>query len=914
MSGEDTGSPSYQRSSTSNVTRSSMLEQLYTKGTGYNYGVTIALKLDPLREMLKEPVQATFETELNFESRHGRWQELEKAHQSAHLFPLPRELVDGARSLLVCVLFIGAMASPVIISKLEAVAAAARVATGEGGADEVVLVKAGAGEHGHEDTFFTDMQACVLSIIGIIAFTLLLKLTLKWLEEVIPREMRGVLDQIYEEFTVLGFLGVATYFMVQLDVLQTWSFYVYGDHEHLVHLFEKVHFDLFFVLLIFMGNALWLMICAFYAHRRWQSYERFVQLHAAAIDPSVSGGEGVAIVQRQRILVATTEVLRCQLEVQEQPYDLLRRARLTESRHQLEYVLMRDRFTRIPQHVDGNGPGDEFELHAYLLRTVCEHVRDAIELTPKQYLAVLAMILPLIEWIAFDLGNVQAVLVGVGLVLVLLEWAVQLLLQHMMSQLTQHSPLLQPNALHEKGQDPRELDGKVWFCPLPQYLREGHWTADAIDPNLPANVSARKWTRQQALYDLGTMTGSWWLKKVCRWLNIGQNGRRIIRSWNTISMLTSSLYVVIAFEAGVSGQGPVAILYMVPAALVIFFGKPGMVQKEHTLRQGLRAVKLLYQLASFRWRRAQKKQQADDEDGRRGGGGVGNAGMWKSGKKLAMKVLSGGGRRQSQSIVDIVASQRVATAPGSRNQGRRDAVECDDMEAVMPLTGSAGKETWGVDDAALTESVKHEYNTLMTDASRRHEWKFLFNLLDMPEGDAFIEFSHSLKAAYHKGFGHKVPGLSDSLMEESDDAITEGEGDGQISFFELAFFMSHQECLPMYYVTHEEIVAEPLAPETEVKLSDTLELFATIKQEYLRLARQAGGLNMEWNPQRDLHQLYRQGIPFEAFYFVMANDEREMETDEGALGLAANLFNMVDGSLGSSSPEEAGDGTVSRQV
>ena len=118
----------------------------------------------------------------------------------------------------------------------------------------------------------------------------------------------------------------------------------------------------------------------------------------------------------------------------------------------------------------------------------------------------------------------------------------------------------------------------------------------------------------------------------------------------------------------------------------------------------------------------------------------------------------------------------------------------------------------------------------------------------------------------------------------------------------------------MYYVTHEEIVAEPLAPETEVKLSDTLELFATIKQEYLRLARQAGGLNMEWNPQRDLHQLYRQGIPFEAFYFVMANDERDMETDEGALGLAANLFNMVDGSLEASSPEEAGDGTVSRQV
>ena len=34
---------------------------------------------------------------------------------------------------------------------------------------------------------------------------------------------------------------------------------------------------------------------------------------------------------------------------------------------------------------------------------------------------------------------------------------------------------------------------------------------------------------------------------------------------------------------------------------------------------------------------------------------------------------------------------------------------------------------------------------------------------------------------------------------------------------------------------------------------------------------------------------------------------------QGALGLATNLFNMVDGSLGATNPEEAGDGTVSRQ-
>ena len=64
----------------------------------------------------------------------------------------------------------------------------------------------------------------------------------------------------------------------------------------------------------------------------------------------------------------------------------------------------------------------------------------------------------------------------------------------------------------------------------------------------------------------------------------------------------------------------------------------------------------------------------------------------------------------------------------------------------------------------------------------------------------------------------------------------------------------------------------PLSQETLMKLSDTLELFATIKQEYLRLARARGGV-VQWDPQADLHDLYRQGIPFEAFYFLMAIDE-----------------------------------------
>ena len=51
--------------------------------------------------------------------------------------------------------------------------------------------------------------------------------------------MKDVLMQIFAEFTVLGFLAMVTYFMIQANVLGFISRLVYHDSGHLVHLFEK---------------------------------------------------------------------------------------------------------------------------------------------------------------------------------------------------------------------------------------------------------------------------------------------------------------------------------------------------------------------------------------------------------------------------------------------------------------------------------------------------------------------------------------------------------------------------------------------------------------------------------------------------------------------------------------------------
>ena len=68
---------------------------------------------------------------------------------------------------------------------------------------------------------------------------------------------------------MLGFLAMVTYFLTTSRALTVTSSWVYGgDAERLTELFERVHFDLFFVMLLFLGLAFWLMFCTFNSHGR----------------------------------------------------------------------------------------------------------------------------------------------------------------------------------------------------------------------------------------------------------------------------------------------------------------------------------------------------------------------------------------------------------------------------------------------------------------------------------------------------------------------------------------------------------------------------------------------------------------------------------------------------------------------
>ena len=118
-----------------------------------------------------------------------------------HLYPVPANLVELLRSLLLGLALIGLMwylmslkhphDTMHVAGHHHACERCSAVVVLEYTPEEMVELE------------YLDTQATLAIITGIIAFTLFLKKCLSMAEEAVPRQMHGVLSQIYEEFTVL---------------------------------------------------------------------------------------------------------------------------------------------------------------------------------------------------------------------------------------------------------------------------------------------------------------------------------------------------------------------------------------------------------------------------------------------------------------------------------------------------------------------------------------------------------------------------------------------------------------------------------------------------------------------------------------------------------------------------------------
>ena len=90
-----------------------------------------------------------------------------------------------------------------------------------------------------------DMQVSLAICVMLISVTIVFEHVKHKLEKDVPPMMASILQAMFGELTVLGFIALFAYFMLRLGVLSWLSTFIYGEDSHLIHLFEDIHFLLF---------------------------------------------------------------------------------------------------------------------------------------------------------------------------------------------------------------------------------------------------------------------------------------------------------------------------------------------------------------------------------------------------------------------------------------------------------------------------------------------------------------------------------------------------------------------------------------------------------------------------------------------------------------------------------------------
>ena len=72
---------------------------------------------------------------------------------------------------------------------------------------------------------------------------------------------------------MLGFIAIITFFMSKSGVFEAISLVVYHDDSHALHLFEDVHFALFFTMMVYLALVLWALYVQKRTCSKWRELE-----------------------------------------------------------------------------------------------------------------------------------------------------------------------------------------------------------------------------------------------------------------------------------------------------------------------------------------------------------------------------------------------------------------------------------------------------------------------------------------------------------------------------------------------------------------------------------------------------------------------------------------------------------------
>lgn len=124
-----------------------------------------------------------------------------------------------------------------------------------------------------------DITVMVWIVILLIFLTVAFEAIKEFLEEEVNEDMKIILEKLFGELTVLGFLAMVTFIITTTGYFSILSEYLFDDEEDLLEYFELIHFSIFFIMIFFVGQVIVLVREAAQIEKEWTALDRLCRIH-----------------------------------------------------------------------------------------------------------------------------------------------------------------------------------------------------------------------------------------------------------------------------------------------------------------------------------------------------------------------------------------------------------------------------------------------------------------------------------------------------------------------------------------------------------------------------------------------------------------------------------------------------------
>lgn len=136
------------------------------------------------------------------------------------------------------------------------------------------------GEHGEEEEEHHVADVMAATLVGLIVVTIGFETMHEALDEAAGERMQDVVDAMFGELTVLGFIGLLTFISIRTEAAHWVGEHLFPEEpDEFVEILEDLHMLLFFVMVVFISEVVYLIQSGRSNIARWRDCEDAIENH-----------------------------------------------------------------------------------------------------------------------------------------------------------------------------------------------------------------------------------------------------------------------------------------------------------------------------------------------------------------------------------------------------------------------------------------------------------------------------------------------------------------------------------------------------------------------------------------------------------------------------------------------------------